>query len=176
MHGYEEFAYFSVCLQWLTIINYLPQQLNQARPIYTQLYEDKNYIEFKKVIKKMITFAITFSIAISIIFCLLNQFILGSYGANYKSVKISFIIMIFTSIVMNVQTQFGAAYQAIGKFWTCLILNMTWAISFLVIFFILLKYSVIGYAMTYLSSYFIYAIISYITFYKIIKKLEKENI
>lgn len=160
----------------MTIINYLPQQLNQARPIYTQLYEDKKYIEFKKVIKKMIIFALIFSIVISIIFCAINQLILGSYGSNYKEVRVAFIIMILTSIVMNVQTQFGAVYQAIGKFWTCLILNLFWAISFLIIFFILLEYSVIGYAMTYFISYFIYAIVSYITFYKTIKKLEKESI
>lgn len=51
-NGYEEFAAFSVCLQWFNILNYIPQQLGQVKPIYTQLYDEKKYDEFKKIVKK----------------------------------------------------------------------------------------------------------------------------
>jgi len=174
-HGYEQFALFSVCLQWLTIVNYIPQQLGQVRPIYTQLYAEKKYIEFKKVIKRMIGISALFSILAVIVLCLCNSLILNSYGETYKSAHISFIIMIITSIFMTIQSQFGSIYQAIGKLWTCLILNAIWAICFIFIFFILLNFGTLGYTFTYLLSYIIYAIISYVVFIYIIKKGEKHE-
>lgn len=174
-HGYEQFALFSVCLQWLTIINYIPQQLGQVRPIYTQLYAERKYIEFKKVIKRMIGISALFSILAVIVLCLGNSLILNSYGETYKSAHIPFIIMIITSIFMTIQSQFGSIYQAIGKLWTCLILNAIWAICFIFIFFILLNFGTIGYTFTYLLSYIIYAIISYVVFIYIIKKGEKHE-
>lgn len=175
INGYTEFAFFSVCLQWLTIINYLPQQLNQVKPIYTQLYEDKKYEEFKKVIKRMLSISFIFSLIVSIIICSLNQFILATYGNSYKNAKISFIIMTLTSIFMTLQSQFGAIYQAIGKFWTCLLLNIIWAIFFIILFFAFINYGTLGYALTYLISYVMYLIISIIFFVCILKGVIKNE-
>lgn len=174
--GYEQYAAFSICVQWLTIINYLPQQLGQVKPIYTQLYDEGKIEEFKKVIYKMIQFSALFSIVISIILGILNQFILGIYGDGYKEAGIAFIIIMITSVFMTVQTQFGAVYQAIGKVWLSFALNAIWAIVFLILFYAFLHYSIIGYALTYLISYMIYGIISYIVFYrKIVIRERKEK-
>ena len=78
-NGYEEFAAFSVCLQWFTILNYLPQQLGQVKPIYTQLYEDKKVKELKKVVNKMMLFSTGFSIIVAIILMLGSSIILNIY-------------------------------------------------------------------------------------------------
>ena len=173
--GYEQYAAFSICIQWLTIINYLPQQLGQVKPIYTQLYDNGKIEEFKKVVYKMIQFSALFSIVISIMLVILNQFILGIYGDGYKDAGSAFIIIMITSIFMTVQTQFGAVYQAVGEVWLSFKLNAIWSIIFLILFYIFLRYSIIGYALTYLISYMIYGIISYIVFYKKIGKERKVN-
>ena len=78
-NGYEEFAAFSVCLQWFTILNYLPQQLGQVKPIYTQLYEDKKVKELKKVVNKMMLFSTGLSIIVAIILMLGSSIILNIY-------------------------------------------------------------------------------------------------
>ena len=173
--GYEQYAAFSICIQWLTIINYLPQQLGQVKPIYTQLYDEGKIEEFKKVVYKMIQFSALFSIVISIILGILNQFILEIYGNEYKGAGIAFIIIMVTSIFMTVQTQFGAAYQAIGKVWLSFSLNAIWAIVFLLLFYTFLQYSIMGYALTYLTSYMVYGIISYIVFYRKIIRERRTN-
>lgn len=173
--GYEQYAAFSICIQWLTIINYLPQQLGQVKPIYTQLYDEGKIEEFKKVVYKMIQFSALFSIVISIILGILNQFILEIYGNEYKGAGIAFIIIMVTSIFMTVQTQFGAVYQAIGKVWLSFSLNAIWAIVFLLLFYTFLQYSIMGYALTYLTSYMVYGIISYIVFYRKIIRERRTN-
>ena len=174
-HGYESFALFSVCLQWLTIINYIPQQLGQAKPIYTQLYAEKKYNDFKKIITRMIGISIIFSVLAVLVLSLGNRIILNAYGQTYTNAKIPFIIMIVTSVFMTVQSQFGVIYQAIGKFWTCFALNALWGVLFIALFFALLQFGIIGYALTYLISYIVYASISYIVYIYIIKKGEENE-
>ena len=78
-NGYEEFAAFSVCLQWFTILNYLPQQLGQVKPIYTQLYDDKKIKELKKVVNKMMLFSIGFAIIVAVILMFGSSIILSIY-------------------------------------------------------------------------------------------------
>lgn len=166
-NGYEEFAAFSVCLQWFNILNYLPQQLGQVKPIYTQLYDEKKYSELKKIVVKMMKTSICFVACIVIILGIGNKLVLGLYGSFYNGYSVPFIIMLIGSIFFAIQSQFGSVFQAIGKIWLCLILNVIWAIVFIISFYILNSNGVIGYCITYLLSYVIYSITSLICFKKV---------
>ncbi len=172
--GLEEFAAFSVCIQWFNIINYIPQQFGQLKPIYTQLYDKNDFKEMKRYLHKIIMFSITFSVVCSIVFIFARNVILGSYGEYYKQFGTSFIVMIITTIVFAVQSQYGSVFQAIGKSWLCFLLNTIWAIAYISIFFFTYKKGAVGYAYTYLISYIIYSISSSIAFYYVIKKKQKE--
>ena len=176
--GLEEFAAFSVCLQWFNIVNYIPQQLGQLKPIYTQLYDEKKYSELKKYNNKIISITILFSICCSFFLFMIRNLILKSYGDYYISCNETFIIMLITTIIFAIQSQYGSVFQAIGKSWLCFALNVIWAISYLISFFILYRIGIVGYAYTYLISYTVYAIISTLAFYIIIRKgiyYDKEN-
>lgn len=176
--GLEEFAAFSVCLQWFNIVNYIPQQLGQLKPIYTQLYDEKKYSELKKYNNKIISITIIFSICCSLFLFIIRNFILKSYGDYYTSCNETFIIMLITTVIFAIQSQYGSVFQAIGKSWLCFTLNVIWALSYLISFFVLYKIGIVGYAYTYLISYSIYAITSTIAFYIIMKKgicYDKEN-
>lgn len=172
--GLEEFGAFSVCVQWFNIINYIPQQFGQLKPIYTQLYDNGNLRELKRYLNKIIIMVIAFSTVCTLIFVLARRLILSSYGDFYTHFGLSFTIMMFATILFAVQSQYGSVFQAIGKSWICFILNLVWAISYIIIFFILYDKGTIGYAYTYLISYAIYAIISSIVFYNILKNKRKE--
>lgn len=167
-NGYDEFAAFSVCLQWFTILNYLPQQFGQVKPIYTQMYADGKFDELKKAIKKIMKFSILFASVAALILSLVSKILLGMYGTYYLNYIIPFVVMLIASIFYAIQSQFGSIFQAIGKVWMCFILNVIWAISFIVSFFALYKIGAIGYTLTYLISYGIYSLISLICFKKII--------
>ena len=80
-----------------------------------------------------------------------------------------FIIMLLSSIFYAIQSQYGSIFQAIGKIWMCLGLNFIWAIIFIISFCVLFQYGALGYTLTYIISYLIYAIISFISFRNIVK-------
>lgn len=174
-NGYEEFAAFSVCLQWFTILNYLPQQLGQVKPIYTQLYSECRLKELKKCVNKMMKFSISFAVIISIILMIISTIILKAYGEFYISYTMPFIIMLVASIFYAVQSQYGSILQAIGEIWVCFTLNMIWAVVFILCFLLLNNRGALGYALTYLISYFIYSVISYIYFNNIVLKKDKKG-
>lgn len=172
--GLEEFAAFSVCVQWFNIINYIPQQFGQLKPIYTQLYDDNNFKELKKYLNKIIILTVSFSVLCTLLFILARTVILSSYGEFYTNFRLPFSIMMFTTILFAIQSQYGSVFQAIGKSWICFALNCIWAISYIILFFTLYNKGIIGYAYTYFVSYAIYAIISSIVFYITLKNREKE--
>ena len=172
--GLEEFAAFSVCVQWFNIINYIPQQFGQLKPIYTQLYDDNNFKELKKYLNKIIILTVSFSVLCTLLFILARTVILSSYGEFYANFRLPFSIMMFTTILFAIQSQYGSVFQAIGKSWICFALNCIWAISYIILFFTLYNKGIIGYAYTYFVSYAIYAIISSTVFYITLKNREKE--
>lgn len=172
--GLEEFAAFSVCVQWFNIINYIPQQFGQLKPIYTQLYDDNNFKELKKYLNKIIILTVSFSVLCTLLFILARTVILSSYGEFYTNFGLPFSIMMFTTILFAIQSQYGSVFQAIGKSWICFALNCIWAISYIILFLALYNKGTIGYAYTYFVSYAIYAIISSIVFYITLKNREKE--
>lgn len=171
-NGYEEFAAFSVCLQWFTILNYLPQQLGQVKPIYTQMYDNGEIEKLKQVVKKMMKFSICFVSIVAICLVVASPILLSAYGSFYTNYKLPFIIMIISSIFFAIQSQYGSIFQAIGKIWMCLCLNVLWSVVFIFCFIFLFRLGAIGYTLSYLISYAFYSIISLICFYKIVLKKE----
>lgn len=170
INGYSDFAAFSVCFQWFTILNYIPQQFGQVKPIFTQLYDNKNMKEFKKVTREMIIFSALFSFLTATIIAIFSSLILKTYGNYYLNYNVAFIIMLIASVVYSIQSQFGSIFYAIGKIWMSFILNVIWAIIFVLSFLLLGSKGVIGYALTYLISYFIYSAFSVICFRKIVNE------
>ena len=171
--GLEEFGAFSVCIQWFNIINYIPQQFGQLKPIYTQLYDNGDFKKLKKYLNKIIIAVVSFSVVCVLFFILAKNVILSSYGEFYTQFRQPFSIMMIATILFAIQSQYGSVFQAIGKSWICFILNFVWAISYIIMFFTFYQKGAIGYAYTYLISYTIYAIISSIVFYNIIKSTNK---
>lgn len=163
--GYFDMAVYSISLQWVSIVNYIMSLFTRAKPIYTQLYSEHNINELKKQLKKVILISATIGMTIALVAILLSRFILGMYGAGYVKQNMVFIIMMLAAAVISVQSQFGAVFEAIGKMWIGLLLNIIWAINLTIFFLILKQYGALGYAIAYLMSYSIHCILSWIIVY-----------
>jgi len=168
--GFGEIAIFSVALQWLTIITYIPSQMGQVRPIYTDLYSKKEFRELKKLFTSLTLSSCTFVVPIVILAIIFGKFILSLYGQDYISGYMTFILMMVASLIITIQSQVGALLQAIGKMWTGFYLNFIWSILITGIFYLNSFLGSKGYALAYCISYGIHTILSYIILYYIIKR------
>jgi O-antigen/teichoic acid export membrane protein len=172
--GFGELAIFSVALQWMTMITYIPAQLGQVKPIYTDLYANKKYIELKNMFKKITISSIMLVIPIILFAVIFGEFILNLYGDGYEKGYFTFILMMIAALLITLQSQIGSLLQAIGRMWAGFILNLIWSVVIIGVFYYFRAFGSFGYALSYCIAYVIHTILSYLTLYYFWKK-EGEN-
>lgn len=172
--GFAEVAIFAVAVQWLNILTYLPSQLGQVRPIYTDLHVRHKFQELKNLIFSMTKASLTLVIPAAILLITFSKYLLLLYGTAYVDGQTVFIIMMIAALFIALQSQIGAVLQAIGRMWHGFMLNVIWAINLIVIFLLLLDYGALGFSIAYMISYAIHAILSIVILAKIFK-MEQEH-
>lgn len=159
--GFSELAVFSVALQWMTIITYIPSQMGQVRPIYTDLYARKEFKELKKVFKNITLSSIILVMPMVLIAIIFSKFILSMYGDGYETGYNTFIFMMIAASIITIQSQIGSLLQALGKMWTGFALNLIWSITIVGSFYYFRNLGSLGYAIAYCIAYSIHTLLSY---------------
>lgn len=168
--GFTQMAYFSIAQQWMTYITYIPSQLGQLRPIYTDLLVNKQFLKLKKIVNKttLITTGLAFLVAVGI--SIFSEEVLLVYGNTYIESRYAFITMLFVAVLYTAQVQTGFIIQAAGRMWLGVLINAIWGISLVICFTVLKKHMALGYAISYLVSYAIIVIFQYCIYEKIINR------
>jgi O-antigen/teichoic acid export membrane protein len=169
--GYAELSVYTVSYQWVMTIAYIMSLFTRVKPIYTDLYAKGEFVEFKKLLGKMMQLSSLLGIPVAIVGIIGSKWIMSFYGTGYSKYWMVFSIMMFASIAMTLQSQFGAVLEAIGKMWIGFILNIIWAINLLVIFYLLRSYGAFGCSIAFLISYFLHCIYSWSTIIILKKKM-----
>ncbi|ELC8370424.1 oligosaccharide flippase family protein [Clostridium perfringens] len=173
--GFYDMAVYSISLQWGAIVNYITSLFSRTKPIYTQLYGEKNYSEFKKQLWKMVKLSSVIGVSIAFVGIIFSKFILGVYGPEYVEQQSVFIIIMIATAVITIQSQFGSVFEAIGKMWIGFSLNLVWSANLIIIFLLLKQYGALGYSISYLIAYTIHCIYSWIVIAHILGKKEKNE-
>ncbi len=151
--GFEQKAVFTIALQWMTYITYIPSQLGQMRPIYTDLYAKGEHKRLKKLLRNttLITTAAAAVIGVGVL--LISGTILGVYGDGFLEGKQTFACMILAAVLYTAQVQTGFLLQASGRMWIGLGINALWAACLLGTYLCLTKLGSLGYAIGYCTAY-----------------------
>lgn len=168
--SFNEMAIFSVARQWMFIITYIPLQLSQMRPIYTDLYENKQYETLFKTVRNTTLFTSAAVLLISILGIVLAGPLLNLYGEGYDVGKTAFRIMMVVSFVIVTQAQLGSIFETLKKMWVGLFLNVIWGSVLLITFSQLTSEGSLGYAIAYLIAYGLHVILSYVILFIIRRK------
>ena len=174
--GFEEVAIFAVSLQWLNILTYIPSQLGQVKPIYTDLHARHKFQDLNNLILKMTKASLVLVVPVAVFLIILSNYILSLYGTVYVDGQKVFIIMIITALFITLQSQIGAVLQAIGKMWHGLILNIIWAFNLITVLLLLLEHGALGFSIAYMISYTIHALLSIVILSKIFKMEHKNEV
>lgn len=163
--GYASFAVFSIAHTWMHILVFIPSQLGQMKPIYTDLYRQGRYHELYSMLKKTTLVSSLLIVPFALLGVLFSDFILLLYGISDSSGKMVFTIMLATSIVINSQSQIGFFFQAIGKMWLGFLVNSVWVVVFIFSYHLMLDKGSVGLALAYLVSYINHTFLSYLVLY-----------
>ena len=166
--GYGDLAVYSVSAQWVTIITYITSQFNRVKPIYTNLIARKDYSKFKRVLKKMVLISSLIGGGLAVICAIFSDVIMSFYGTTYIEYVNVFRIMMIATFFITIQSQLVSVFEASGHMWLGFLLNLIWAFNIIVLFFFFDKYGVFGYSCSYMLSYVIHSILSWICVVKLI--------
>lgn len=153
--GFAQVAVFSVAQQWMTYITYIPSQMGQMRPIYTDLYVRGSGKQLRKLLSRTLVLTSVAAAAIGGVVLLFSEQILGIYGAGYVEGQKALAFMILAAVLYTAQVQTGFLLQATGKMWLCLGINVVWGVSLLCIYYTIRDMAALGYAVAYSGAYLV---------------------
>ena len=153
--GFNEMAIFTIANQWMTYITYVPAQMGQMRPIYTDLFVKKEFRTLKKTVFRVTLITTLVALAASFAIALLSTPILNVYGPGYLSGRFAFILMLLAAVLYTAQVQTGFIIQATKKMWLGALSNGIWGCLLIASYALLLSYGATGYAMAYCIAYFV---------------------
>lgn len=165
-NGLEKMAVFDVAYQWRNAVLFVPVLLGQViLPYFSSSSNDPE--TFKKMFKANILINFAFSILVAIFISLFAKIIMGKYGVKYGEGYILLIILVFTTVLNSVNSVVGQAIAGKGKMWAGFYLNLFWGTTLIISTYVLLGmgYSSLGLAVSYLISYILHTILSYL-YYK----------
>lgn len=168
--GFGELAIFSVSVQWMTIITYIPSQLGQVRPIYTDLFAKGNFKDLKILFRNITLSSIGIVFPIVVFMMIFGRNVLSFYGDGYGNGYNTFVIMMVTALLITIQSQVGSLLQALGKMWTGFWLNLIWSILVVGIFYYFRELGSLGYSISYCIAYGVHMILSYIVIFNLWKR------
>ncbi len=151
--GFEQKAVFTIALQWMTYITYVPSQLGQMRPIYTDLYAKGEHKRLSKLLWSTIFITTAAAAVIGIGVLLMSRPILSVYGDGFLQGKHTFACMILAAVLYTAQVQTGFLLQASGRMWIGLGINALWAACLLGTYLCLTELGSLGYAIGYCAAY-----------------------
>ncbi len=146
-------AIFTVALSWMTYITYIPSQMGQMRPIYTDLYASGDRPRLQKLLVRTLLITTLAAAVVGGGVLVLSKFILGLYGPGYESGQLTLAFMILAAVLYTAQVQTGFLLQATGRMWIGLAINVLWAVSLLGCYLCLTGLGALGYAISYCVAY-----------------------
>lgn len=173
--GFAQVSVFSVASQWMTYITYIPSQMGQMRPIYTDLYTRGNRRQLRRLMVRTMLITSAMAVVIGAVVVLFSESILGIYGSGYKDGQYTLAFMVLAAVFYTAQVQVGFLMQAAGKMWIGFAANLIWAVTLLSTYVLLVDYEARGYAIAYATAYFVTLAVQLAVVFWILRRMSDQD-
>lgn len=173
--GFAQVSVFAVASQWMTYITYIPSQMGQMRPIYTDLYTRGKRQELLKLMVRTMLITSAIAVAIGAVVVAFSESILGIYGSGYRDGQYTLAFMVLAAVLYTAQVQVGFLMQAAGKMWISFFSNVVWAVTLLSVYAVLIELEDRGYAIAYATAYVVTLVLQLLVVYRFLRKMSKES-
>lgn len=130
--GYAEMGVFQAANQWFLAVIFLPTMLAQANlPVMVELLAQGKRASFVRV--TIGTSVATALIGVVVLLCatVFGPFVIAQYGPSFAGRNEVLTLCIATAVLFGLQLPAGNVVVTLGWNWTGLVLNIGWAITFL---------------------------------------------
>lgn len=153
-NGYAELGIIAVAESWRFIPLFVCSMIAQVNlPVMAQLYSERKIQSFKKVL--MTQFYLTGIIVVgsALLVVVASRLIIASYGPEFEKAAPVLIIIILSTIPMQLTTVVGTFNRCIDNIWWNVFFNYLWAALLLLATIVWVKNGALGLAGAILFSY-----------------------
>lgn len=171
VNGYGELGVYNAANQWFNATMFLPGLLGQiVLPILSERYGQNDRVQSKNILA--LSMKVNSAIVTPIILagCLLSPYIMLIYGKSFESGWPTLFFALLTAGLIAVLTPIGQVIAASGAMWTGLLMNVGWAIIFIITTKAAVAFGSTGLGFARFFAYIIHAIWTFAYAYKIMKK------
>jgi len=157
--GFGEMGIFNAANQWYAMLMFLPGLLGGVvLPFLSERFSQK---DTKQSMQTMV-FAIKANALVVMPFVLIastiSPYIMSLYGTDFRDGWPTLILVLLTAGLLAVQTPVGQIIAASGKMWIGFVMNLGWALTFIVGTLLLIEKGSLGLATARACGYVIHAI------------------
>ena len=170
-NGYGEMGIYNAANQWFNATMFLPGLLAQiVLPILSERYGQNDQVQSKKILALSMKINLMIVIPVIAVGCITSQYIMLIYGNGFASGWITLIYALLTAGIIAVLTPIGLVIAASGAMWMGLLMNLGWAVIFLVTTKLAVGYGSAGLGFARLFAYIVHSTWTFAYAYKILKK------
>ena len=171
--GYREMGIFNAANQWFTALLFLPGILGQVvLPILSERIGHKDNKSSKKVLSLSIKLNVFCTAPIVVILCFFSGYIMALYGQNFSSGSLTLIVISITAFLVSIQNSVGQFIAASNVMWIGFLMNLGWALFFLIITLAIVDWGSLGLATARGIAYFMHSFWVFIYAINLLNKKE----
>lgn len=132
-NGYSEMGGFNAANQFFTALMFLPTLLGQS---VLPMMAEQLGTDAKDQARRLLLLSIKVNSLVAVpvlVLALVSPFIMGLFGAGFRGEWPTLVVVLATAALLAVQAPVGHILVASGRIWTGFIMNLGWAVVYLVL-------------------------------------------
>lgn len=157
--GYGEMGIFNAANQWYAMLMFLPGLLGSVMlPVLSERLGQKDTNQSMKIMVLAMKANALVVIPFVLIASIISPYIMGVYGPGFRNGWSTLVAVLLTTALISIQSPVGQIIAASGKMWVGFVMNLGWAITFIVATLLLIDFGAFGLAISRSISYFFHSI------------------
>lgn len=156
--GYHQMGIYNAANQWYAALIFLPNLLGQVLlPILSRGMGDKDIASAKKVLSMSVLINLIATVPALMVLSIMSTSIMALYGEDFSAGGLTLIIVLITATLTSIQNPVGQLIAASNVMWTGFIMNLGWAIVFIIMTMMMVHWGSTGIAAARAIAYLVHS-------------------
>ena len=157
-NGYAEMGVYTVADQWFVMLLFIPGLLGRVvLPLLSERYSQEDTRQSAKLVVLSMKINLLVILPFVLLAGIASPYIMNLYGEEFRSGWPTLVVILLAAAILAAQTPVGQLVAASGRMWTGFVMNVAWAITFVLGAFMLAEGGSLGLAVAKAASYLLHA-------------------
>lgn len=172
-NGYSEMGAYNAANQWFNALMWLPYMFSTAvLPIFAERLGAGDRPGSVRLLRMSVKVNALAAFPFVILGCLLSPYIMMCYGPGFRSAWPTLVVVLLAAGLLSLDIPAGELITASGRMWAGFSANIAWAVLYLGVTALLLRWGSLGLASARMVAYFAHVIWSFSYSYMVVLRMK----